>query len=298
MPGARYGLISAAFVVFTLVITDFGLPKVIGGQYNVLAVDIYKQVIGQQNFEMGAVVSVVLLVPALLAFAVDRLVQKKQVALLSARSVPYRAASPTGASIALCWSTAAWWRCSSSACSASASSPRWSSSGPTTCRCAFKNYDFDRHGRRRLGRLLQLDRAGAADGGDRHGGGLHRRLYGRKDRKGCSRGAALFQFLAMLPMAVPGMVLGLAYIFFFNDPAQPAELHLRHHGDPGDLHHHPLLYRGAPDRADGAEADGPRVRVGLGLAQAAVLASCSPASPCRSACRPSSTSRSICSSTP
>ena len=51
-------MISAAFVVFTLVITDFGLPKVIGGQYNVLAVDIYKQVIGQQNFEMGAVVSV------------------------------------------------------------------------------------------------------------------------------------------------------------------------------------------------------------------------------------------------
>jgi iron(III) transport system permease protein len=30
-----------------------------------------------------------------------------------------------------------------------------------------------------------------------------------------------FQFLAMLPMAVPGMVLGLAYIFFFNDPRNP-----------------------------------------------------------------------------
>src|SRR3546814_20690143 len=56
VPGARYGLISAAFVVFNLVITDFGLPKVIGGQFNMLAVDIYKQVIGQQNFEMGAVV--------------------------------------------------------------------------------------------------------------------------------------------------------------------------------------------------------------------------------------------------
>ena len=26
-PGARYGLISAVFVVFTLVITDFGVPK-------------------------------------------------------------------------------------------------------------------------------------------------------------------------------------------------------------------------------------------------------------------------------
>ena len=89
IPGARYGLISAAFVVFNLVITDFGLPKVIGGQFNVLAVDIYKQVIGQQNFEMGAVVSVVLIIPAILAFAIDRVVQSKQVALLTARSVPY-----------------------------------------------------------------------------------------------------------------------------------------------------------------------------------------------------------------
>src|SRR3546814_9947150 len=61
-----------------LVITEFGLPKVIGGQFNMLAVDIYKQVIGQQNFEMGAVVSVVLLIPAIFAFTVDRFVQKRQ----------------------------------------------------------------------------------------------------------------------------------------------------------------------------------------------------------------------------
>ena len=56
LPGVRYGLISALFVVFTLVITDFGIAKVIGGQFNVLATDAYKQVVGQQNFEMGAVV--------------------------------------------------------------------------------------------------------------------------------------------------------------------------------------------------------------------------------------------------
>ncbi len=87
LPGVRYGLVSAAFVVFTLTITDFGAPKVIGGGYNVLATDIYKQVVGQQNFEMGAVVSLVLLLPAGVAFLVDRLVQKKQVALLSAKAV-------------------------------------------------------------------------------------------------------------------------------------------------------------------------------------------------------------------
>ncbi|MFQ5764519.1 MAG: ABC transporter permease subunit, partial [Rhodospirillales bacterium] len=50
LPGIRYGLVSASFVVFTLVITDFGVPKVVGGQYNVLATDVYKQVVGRQDF--------------------------------------------------------------------------------------------------------------------------------------------------------------------------------------------------------------------------------------------------------
>ena len=79
LPGVRYGLISALFLIFTLVITDFGIPKVIGGQFNVLATDAYKQVIGQQNFEMGAVVGFVLLAPAVLAFIVDRIIQRRQV---------------------------------------------------------------------------------------------------------------------------------------------------------------------------------------------------------------------------
>jgi iron(III) transport system permease protein len=34
-------------------------------------------------------------------------------------------------------------------------------------------------------------------------------------------GRALFQFLALMPLAVPGMVLGVAYVFFFNNPANP-----------------------------------------------------------------------------
>ena len=73
LPGARYGLISATIVVFILVFTDFGVPKVIGGNFNVLATDIYKEVVGQQNFEMGAVVSVVLLIPAVIAFIIATL---------------------------------------------------------------------------------------------------------------------------------------------------------------------------------------------------------------------------------
>ena len=88
LPGARYRLISATIVVFILVFTDFGVPKVIGGNFNVLATDIYKEVVGQQNFEMGAVVSVVLLIPAVIAFIIDHIVTRKQTALLSVRAVP------------------------------------------------------------------------------------------------------------------------------------------------------------------------------------------------------------------
>ena len=63
------------------VITDFGIPKVIGGTFSVMATEIYNQVSGQQNFTMGATVSVVLLVPALVAFFVDRLIQRRNYSL-------------------------------------------------------------------------------------------------------------------------------------------------------------------------------------------------------------------------
>jgi iron(III) transport system permease protein len=89
LPGAFYGLISAVMVAFILVITDFGVPKVIGGNYNVLSTDIYKEVVGQQNFSMGAVVSVVLLMPAVAAFLIDRQVKKRQRNAMSSQFVPY-----------------------------------------------------------------------------------------------------------------------------------------------------------------------------------------------------------------
>src|SRR5688572_1784224 len=101
LPGAKYGLISAALVTFTLVITDFGIPKVIGGNFNVLATDIFKLVIGQQDFQRGAVVAVFLLAPALVTFAVDRFVQRKQTSMLTARAVPYSPRPSRGFDLAM-----------------------------------------------------------------------------------------------------------------------------------------------------------------------------------------------------
>src|SRR5438552_17956517 len=68
---ARPGLASAALIVFILCMTDFGNPLLIGGRYNVLATEIYAQVIGMSNFAAGATMSVVLIVPCLVAYLVN-----------------------------------------------------------------------------------------------------------------------------------------------------------------------------------------------------------------------------------
>ena len=101
LPNARYGLISAGMVVFTLAVTDFGVPKVIGGQTNVLALEAYKQVIGQQDFGKGAAIGLVLLLPALLSFAVERWLARR-----------HRGGT------ACCGDSARWCRCSCWPCSA------------------------------------------------------------------------------------------------------------------------------------------------------------------------------------
>ena len=59
-----------------------------------LATDVFKLVIGQQDFQRGAVVGLLLLAPAVLTFA-RRLAacSSKQTAMLTARAVPLPAAS-------------------------------------------------------------------------------------------------------------------------------------------------------------------------------------------------------------
>ena len=219
VPSARYGLISAAFVVFNLVITDFGLPKVIGGQFNVLAVDIYKQVIGQQNFEMGAVVSVILLLPAILAFAIDRYNQKKQVVGISARSVVFEpkpnAKADTGWFI-YCSLVAFFIIGIIAICQYAALVKFW----PYDLSLSLNNYDFDKMdggGWSAYGNSIKLALLTAFFGTIV----VFMGAYVVEKTKGFHKSRALFQMLAMLPMAIPGMVLGLAYIFFFNNPANP-----------------------------------------------------------------------------
>jgi iron(III) transport system permease protein len=88
LPNAKFGLISAAFVVFTVTITDFGNAAVIGGNYQVLATEIYAQVVGQMNFNMGAVIGIFLLIPTLIAFYIEKVASQRQFGGGSESAIP------------------------------------------------------------------------------------------------------------------------------------------------------------------------------------------------------------------
>ena len=101
LPGAKFGLVSAFLVAFTLCFSDFGAPKVVGGNYSVLATDIYKQVIGQQNFGMGSVVGLLLMIPAVVMFVTERLTASDNGVTVSSRSMAYRVIPHRGRDAAL-----------------------------------------------------------------------------------------------------------------------------------------------------------------------------------------------------
>jgi iron(III) transport system permease protein len=219
LPGAKYGLVSAAMVVFTMAVSEFGVPKVIGGNFPVLAIDVYKQVIGQQNFQMGAVVGLVLLLPAVLAFVVDHQVRRRQKALLSARSIPYAprrsmfrdrlflayvvavsAAMLAVMGMAVFGSFVKLW-------------PYNLSLSLVHYTYGFEEANVEHAYRNSLVMAAWCAAIGAAI--------TFAGAYWVEKTRGANFLRPLIRFQAMLPMAVPGMVLGIGYILYFNSPANP-----------------------------------------------------------------------------
>ncbi|HDM8159181.1 TPA: putative 2-aminoethylphosphonate ABC transporter permease subunit [Vibrio harveyi] len=219
LPAAKYGLISTLIVVFTLVITDFGVPKVIGGSYNVLATDIFKQVVGQQNFAMGAVTSIMLLFPAVMAFGADRWVQKKQKSLFDTRSVPYQP-EPNKMRDSICMVYCSIISIAVLAVLGMAVYGSLVTFWPWNKALTLNNYNFaemSTYGWSPFFNSLTLAGWTAVIGTAIIFVGAYCIEKGRAF--GPIR--QVMQMLSVVPMAVPGMVLGLGYIFYFNDANNP-----------------------------------------------------------------------------
>jgi iron(III) transport system permease protein len=219
LPGAKYGLISAALVTFTLVITDFGIPKVIGGSFNVLATDVFKLVIGQQDFAKGAVVAILLLAPAVFTFGVDNYVSRRQTAMLTARAVPYqpKPSARYDAAMTLYCSLIAFLVLAMLGMAIFAS---FASFWPYKLTPSLRHYVMGLvDAEVGVGFINSLKMAaGTALFGTAL---VFCSAYLLEKTKGMQGLRSIVKLLSMLPMAVPGLVLGLGYIFFFNEPGNP-----------------------------------------------------------------------------
>jgi iron(III) transport system permease protein len=216
IPGIKYGLLSAVFVCFILAFTDFGAPKVVGGSYNILATDIYKQVIGQQNFVMGSVVSVVLLIPTAIAFVIDRIVQRRQVAMIAAKSVPFQPKpNPLrdGLLLGFCTLVALLIIGFYGTALFASLVKVW----PYDLSMGLWHYHFERMGGGGYASFFNSLRMSfySAVAGTAVTFGSAYLIEKSRGMPSLRQGA---YFLSIIPLALPGLVIGLAYIFFFNAP--------------------------------------------------------------------------------
>ncbi|MFO1306649.1 MAG: putative 2-aminoethylphosphonate ABC transporter permease subunit [Burkholderiales bacterium] len=219
LPGAKYGLVSAAMVVFSYTVSDFGIPKVIGGNFNILAVDIFKQVIGQQNFNKGAVVSLVLLVPVLVAFLVDWSMQGRLHAQFTARAVPY-APKPSP-----------WFDRGMFVYCALLAIFLLLVLGMAVYTSFIKLWPYDKSFSLRHYQYGLIDAGVITSFFNSLKMAVFSALFGTmfifatayllEKTRGMPLTKGVVRLLASIPMAVPGMVLGLGYILFFNHPDNP-----------------------------------------------------------------------------
>ncbi|MEB7642268.1 putative 2-aminoethylphosphonate ABC transporter permease subunit [Acinetobacter pittii] len=219
LPAIRYGLISASLVAFIYVLTDFGIPKVIGGSFNMMALDVYKQIIGQQNMSMGAVISILLLLPAVFVFIFDRIQSKRHARFQAFQTKPYISTSNkklevflslfcglvSGAILLIIFTAVL---------------ASFIQSWPYDLSLTLAHYSFE-----------YVDGGGWAAYFNSVRMALFSTVFGTalifmvalltERFKAHPLIKNYVQALVLLPLAVPGLVLGIAYILFFNQQSNP-----------------------------------------------------------------------------
>ncbi len=236
LPSAKYGIASAAALVFNLTITDFGVPVVIGGNYSVLATEIYQQVIGMQRFDLGATISVILLIPSVGAFLLNYYLTKRSYALISGQARPFLQPSrpfKKWAFTIYCWIPSAFILIVFITVFAGSLVKTW----PYDFTLTLQHFDFPSLGGNAP--LWTKFWASVLDGEWKSliaykyapiwnslwvsvlvalGGASLTLLAGYVVEKKRPRGVGILYTLSVLPAAIPGTVMGLGYILAFNKP--------------------------------------------------------------------------------
>ena len=218
IPEVKYTFINAMFVCFTLAFTDFGAPIVIGGGYSVLATDLFVQITGLFNFNMGAVVGILLLTPAVLAFVINRVTNSANMGAMSAKSTKLNIKKNTARDVGFFVFCSIVILCLLALVGGLAVRA-FTVFFPFDTAFTLSNFRFSATtgGIGSFFNSMQMSLLTAAIGT------VFVFLYSYMAEK-----IESFNFLrkiaklfSMIPMALPGMVIGVSYILFFNNPNNP-----------------------------------------------------------------------------
>lgn len=103
LPYLRKPMISVFFATFTMIVTDYGVPLMIGGKFMTLPVLMYQEVIGLLDFGKGAVIGAFFLVSAVVAFILDQVNKDKAAATFTKKPFPSQVSAPVlGLSYGVC----------------------------------------------------------------------------------------------------------------------------------------------------------------------------------------------------
>lgn len=90
IPYLKKPMISVVFAVFTAIITDYGVPLMVGGMYKTLPVLMYEEAVHRMNYAKGSVFGLILLLPAVIAFLFDLLSGKDRISNAIAKPISFQ----------------------------------------------------------------------------------------------------------------------------------------------------------------------------------------------------------------
>ena len=209
LPYLRKTLISAFFAVFTMTVTDYGVPLMIGGTQITLSVLMYNKAVGMLDYGTGSAIGAFLLIPAVIAFVVDLLnPENSQGAFVSEGVEPERRTGRDAAAYLLCAALSLCVVMPIAAFCVMVFETKY------PVNTAFTLYHIEKTMNRGAGEYLANSLMYAALTGLLGTAAAFTSSYMTARMNGkFVRGLHL---LSLVSMAIPGMVLGLSYVIFFS----------------------------------------------------------------------------------
>ncbi|WP_027624865.1 putative 2-aminoethylphosphonate ABC transporter permease subunit [Clostridium lundense] len=208
----KNSIINAFFTAFIMCFTDFGIPKVIGGSYDTIALRFYQQVVGQNQIGKGAVIAILFLIPSCIYFIIYTYIKRntynnKQIRPYIIKKNIFRDMFFTIYNVIMSFNIIIVFII----LFLSSMIKNW----PYDLSITFKYYNIKTIGtslldiyRNTIFVSFMVAFIGTAI--------VFTTAYIVERYKEFSQARAFLHFVSSLPLAIPGMVIGLSYLLFFN----------------------------------------------------------------------------------